>query len=160
MMVRRTQWLLTLVLIQISSASPKTPKSECLPTSLDLKQFHCAKVESQYVCEDEHKECNDWARRGECKANPQYMKLSCRKSCQTCLSLQVNPIQIVNSTEFVQRVAQQMQETRQYIHKMAEKNVKFLSTCVNRNELCSQWAAQHKCKEVKHQCKAACRACV
>ena len=30
---------------------------------------------------DEHQDCGGWAARGECDANPGYMRVSCRLSC-------------------------------------------------------------------------------
>eukprot|EP00192_Tetraselmis_astigmatica_P021899 CAMPEP_0117695622 /NCGR_PEP_ID=MMETSP0804-20121206/28237_1 /TAXON_ID=1074897 /ORGANISM="Tetraselmis astigmatica, Strain CCMP880" /LENGTH=264 /DNA_ID=CAMNT_0005509705 /DNA_START=241 /DNA_END=1035 /DNA_ORIENTATION=- len=35
-------------------------------------------------CKDEAPHCEDWATDGECDANPRFMKISCRKSCNTC----------------------------------------------------------------------------
>ena len=36
------------------------------------------------VCEDKHPECENWAKVGECDANPAYMLTSCAVSCKTC----------------------------------------------------------------------------
>ena len=36
------------------------------------------------VCRDEHEECANWARLGECDANPNYMHESCAPACGTC----------------------------------------------------------------------------
>ncbi|KAH8060293.1 hypothetical protein JL720_13631 [Aureococcus anophagefferens] len=36
------------------------------------------------VCRDEHAECANWARLGECDANPNYMHESCAPACGTC----------------------------------------------------------------------------
>ncbi|KAH8095963.1 hypothetical protein JL720_3300 [Aureococcus anophagefferens] len=36
------------------------------------------------VCRDEHTECANWARLGECDANPNYMHESCAPACGTC----------------------------------------------------------------------------
>ena len=35
-------------------------------------------------CVDSHKKCAWWARRGECRKNPKWMRRRCRKSCNTC----------------------------------------------------------------------------
>ena len=36
-------------------------------------------------CKDEYpKACEDWSKKGECKANPGWMHLHCEKSCGIC----------------------------------------------------------------------------
>ncbi|XP_078687757.1 uncharacterized protein LOC144919944 [Branchiostoma floridae x Branchiostoma belcheri] len=35
-------------------------------------------------CRDTHQHCEDWARRGECTKNPNYMHVRCRPSCRLC----------------------------------------------------------------------------
>lgn len=35
-------------------------------------------------CEDYHEMCEKWSQKGECKANPEYMLLNCRSSCEVC----------------------------------------------------------------------------
>ena len=37
-------------------------------------------------CIDEHENCKGWAKVGECEANPKYMLVSCRRSCNVCNS--------------------------------------------------------------------------
>jgi len=39
---------------------------------------------AEVVCDDDHPSCSEWARLGECEANPAYMEVSCAKSCATC----------------------------------------------------------------------------
>jgi hypothetical protein len=39
---------------------------------------------AKVACDDEHPSCAEWARLGECAANPAYMEMSCAKSCATC----------------------------------------------------------------------------
>lgn len=36
------------------------------------------------VCKDNNQWCNWWMRRGECRINPGYMKVNCKKSCRVC----------------------------------------------------------------------------
>ena len=36
------------------------------------------------LCKDDDQYCADWAAKGECKANPVYMLVSCRRACSTC----------------------------------------------------------------------------
>ena len=35
-------------------------------------------------CKDEHDACANWAKSGECKANPGFMRASCPVSCDSC----------------------------------------------------------------------------
>ena len=36
------------------------------------------------ICIDESVDCNEWASRGECVNNPEYMLIGCRKTCHAC----------------------------------------------------------------------------
>jgi hypothetical protein len=36
------------------------------------------------LCRNEHEKCQEWAGRGECDANPNFMRYSCGGSCGTC----------------------------------------------------------------------------
>merc|ERR1712142_1119617 len=36
------------------------------------------------TCEDNHNRCAEWAARGECEKNPNYMLRNCKKSCKVC----------------------------------------------------------------------------
>ena len=36
------------------------------------------------ACVDGHDKCAEWAMKGECDANPSYMKVTCAKSCGAC----------------------------------------------------------------------------
>ena len=37
-----------------------------------------------YTLTDSHPECSEWAKSGECEANPRWMIPNCQKSCDTC----------------------------------------------------------------------------
>ena len=55
--------------------------------SADDKTCQAVQIEDQvdeHNCEDQHKDCEYWARHGECDANPLYMKDKCRRSCKVC----------------------------------------------------------------------------
>jgi len=49
-------------------------------------EFYDFLVEEQEEneCQDGHKFCKDWASRGECTTNSQWMSVNCKKSCKTC----------------------------------------------------------------------------
>ena len=36
-------------------------------------------------CENDHAECENWAKSGECASNPGYMAVSCKRACDACL---------------------------------------------------------------------------
>ena len=42
------------------------------------------KVHEQPNCIDSDPRCGDWAKAGECAANPSYMLTSCAKACRSC----------------------------------------------------------------------------
>jgi hypothetical protein len=49
-------------------------------------------------CVDDHDQCDDWARKGECDRNAEFMATSCRRSCELCKTLiQVSTIAVVPS---------------------------------------------------------------
>jgi len=56
------------------------------PTAKQGYEFLCPGWE---VCKDDNETCVDWAKRGECAKNPDYMKLFCKQSCNNCPELQV-----------------------------------------------------------------------
>ena len=55
--------------------------SYLIPTSTD--PWHDAGGFFQR-CHNEHPQCQEWASRGECKLNPNYMLVNCAGSCRTC----------------------------------------------------------------------------
>ena len=49
-----------------------------------IKKSRSSRRRSRARCVDSHKKCAWWARRGECRKNPKWMRRRCRKSCNTC----------------------------------------------------------------------------
>ena len=43
-----------------------------------------ADVGSNSQCADQHENCKFWADQGECAANPPYMHVYCKRSCELC----------------------------------------------------------------------------
>eukprot|EP00195_Chlamydomonas_chlamydogama_P017790 CAMPEP_0202892052 /NCGR_PEP_ID=MMETSP1392-20130828/1901_1 /ASSEMBLY_ACC=CAM_ASM_000868 /TAXON_ID=225041 /ORGANISM="Chlamydomonas chlamydogama, Strain SAG 11-48b" /LENGTH=613 /DNA_ID=CAMNT_0049575927 /DNA_START=352 /DNA_END=2193 /DNA_ORIENTATION=- len=43
-----------------------------------------ARVEAHFDCQDFHDKCHEWASKGECNTNPEYMQATCKKSCGVC----------------------------------------------------------------------------
>jgi hypothetical protein len=53
-------------------------------------------------CTDDNSNCPSWAKSGECTANPGYMKVNCKKSCNTC---SISQCQESNPTDCANRAA-------------------------------------------------------
>ena len=45
-------------------------------------------------CKDNNKNCDGWAKIGECEKNPGYMLSNCMKSCGTCEGGGKGPVKI------------------------------------------------------------------
>ena len=59
-----------------SSINDKTGavQTECIPSTDDHSIFHCSNgAKSKLSCIDTNDDCPNWAKRGECSKNPQYM---------------------------------------------------------------------------------------
>lgn len=50
--------------------------------------------------EDSDKQCDEWASRGECEGNSEYMHINCRKSCKLCQSTSGGVGFVVSEGEF------------------------------------------------------------
>ncbi len=167
-------WLILAINLALSFAQdtnhkPKSHtdvKTECLASNEDFSAFHCLPVEPLRIpCVDaEVQQCPDWASRGECSKNPQYMLIHCRKSCQSCIGLhQGDVLQIAPSEETRSQVLQRLVETQEYQHQKAENSVESLKTCVNKHEMCTHWSIIGECETNEHymkrECPAACKKC-
>lgn len=70
----------------------------CLSVSLSVLFYHVIVTftfPSDEDCQDSDENCSAWADRGECEANPAWMRPNCARSCRTCggrfiLSLSAN----------------------------------------------------------------------
>lgn len=97
----------------------------------------CRSSDSFPGCEDEEEECAEWAKLGECEANPNYMLQKCQKSCGTC--------------------ADSTAERNKKIRSLSKSN------CVDSNEECDKWASQGECDAnpnyMLSSCKKSCFVC-
>jgi prolyl 4-hydroxylase len=126
-------------------------------------------------CVDEHENCGFWAQIGECDNNPNYMKVSCQKSCKTCnkkvvpqaasvgsvgkktdgkhleIQRQTEALGVIQSIEGEQReeVATRVQESLAYMQSdtVLELDEAVRSKCQNRHELCAFWAVIGECEK-------------
>ena len=158
-----------------TTKTPATPKqapvagTECLATDLDFSDFHCLNSPPLEVqCENEHPECQSWADRGECKANPQYMLTGCRKSCGTCIPYHGlmeygNVPQIAPDSQTRQQVLDKLRQTQAYQFKFAQHSWESFKTCRNISHMCAYWSiigeCQHNPELMQRECAAACQTC-
>lgn len=54
------------------------------PKWIHLKPYEAPGNTAKAGCLDEDSRCEDWSLQGECTANPGFMLVSCRKSCNAC----------------------------------------------------------------------------
>lgn len=144
-------------------------KTECLAVDEELSSFHCLSVRDAdrlVPCIDtKEDECPNWAAQGECTKNPQFMLLQCRKSCNSCIDLQQQGgvVQVAPHRENRSSILEHLVETQVYQHDLAHQSVEYLTTCVNKHELCTHWSLEGECKANPHfmytECPAACRTC-
>lgn len=97
----------------------------------------CLSSDSLVGCEDEEEMCEEWAKMGECEANPNYMLKSCQKSCGTCGD----------------SVAERSKKIRTLMK----------SNCLDSNDECDKWASQGECDAnpnyMLNSCKKSCFVC-
>lgn len=149
-----------------ASAKPQpkdNAKMECLPTDEDMTSFTCLNARDSIECINVHPECEEWAKKGECKNNPQYMLLSCRKACQSCITLHHGGITQL-AAQHPRHVIQELVESQHYLHKLAnDSGVKHLKSCINKHEMCTEWAVLGECESnsgfMQTECRLACRTC-
>jgi hypothetical protein len=159
-------FLLLCIFVVTVAEKKEGRKTECLGSTEDGSAFHCIPISEplRVSCIDTETRCPDWTIAGECKNNPQFMLIHCRKSCQSCIELHAGGVtQIAPLEETRHQVLQKLVETQEYQHQQAEKTVRTLETCLNKHELCTHWSLQDDCETNAHfmrgECSAACRVC-
>ena len=53
-------------------------------------------------CEDNHENCESWAKTGECEKNPSYMKPNCKLSCGLCRQCQKGDVLCERKNRFLE----------------------------------------------------------
>ena len=149
-----------------TAGTPKVAKTECLPSKEDYTQFHCLSTATppRIPCIDaEETECPNWAKRGECTNNPQYMLIHCRKSCDSCIDLHMGVVQMAPDDHLREQVLRRLIDTQEYMHRQAEISVRVLTKCVNKHDLCTHWSVQGECETnagfMHTECAPACQTC-
>lgn len=125
--------LYCLVFVLLCQTVASKGRGECLPVNGEKESsFHCLpnKLNTQ-TCEDEHENCNAWARKNECRKNPSFMMKGCRKSCGTCLDLHVGEIQVSPDADTARAVLERLVATQDYIYEETERNPHVFRKCKN-----------------------------
>jgi hypothetical protein len=78
-MVLLQQRLLPLLLFLVSNIGSSGEEGSCLANT----DGSCVAA-SEQACDDSHERCDYWASIGECRVNPNWMEVNCRKSCNVC----------------------------------------------------------------------------
>lgn len=137
---------------------------ECLATTSDMDSFRCITSGSMRItCVDEDERCPVWAKQDECKTNPQYMLVSCRKSCSSCIPLHPGEEPQVALHGSSAKVLERLYETQEYLHKEAIRNVETLKYCRNKHPECTYWWSIGECQKnpqfMTTECAPACQTC-
>jgi hypothetical protein len=154
-----------LVCQNVDAAAPtKNAKTECIPVKDDHSAFHCMDSEPPKIkCTNEDERCEEWASRGECTSNPQYMLTKCRHACDSCVDLHSGVVQIAPDEDIREAILSRLIETQAYMHIQADQNVKALNKCVNKHDLCTHWSVRGECETNSHfmqaECAPACKSC-
>jgi prolyl 4-hydroxylase len=140
-------------------------------------------------CRNKDEFCAYWAKTGQCKANPVYMKTHCAPVCQTCDPRSTVPVEgyaattsspterseAKNEMAFGVKQVVQDEPTRQIItaaiHYMnnvvwanpGKYSEEIRKNCRNHDEFCAYWAATGVCKEnpsyMNVRCNPVCQSC-
>lgn len=118
--------------LQVVASKVAKSRGECLPINGQPDSFHCLSHNlDTKECEDQHETCNTWARKGECRKNPSFMMLNCRKSCGTCLDLHVGEVQTAPDAALARAVLERLVATQDYIYAETERNPQVFRKCKN-----------------------------
>jgi hypothetical protein len=142
----------------------KVVQMECLADTPDLNSFRCIAAGSpRYSCIDVDKRCADWAKKGECKNNPNYMLVKCRKSCSSCIPLHSGDEPQIADRKSRSKVLERLYETQEYLHRQADRNIESLKRCVDHHPECTHWWSVGDCQRnprfMHKECSAACQTC-
>jgi hypothetical protein len=164
-----TFMLLTLPqsLLAEKTAKTTTTPGECVPLATDLSFFQCKPRQPNrgVPCIDAYDKCSEWGE-AECRNNPQFMLVQCRKTCASCLSVHVGVTQIAPDDDHAVREAvyQRLIQTQEYVHEIMKHNVKSLEKCQNNDPQCTAMAVKGKCEThpgfMNVECAPACQTCI
>lgn len=106
------------------------------------------------LCLDDRDECPKYSKRGDCNTNKKFMHAHCKLSCNVCPSnLQYfdtdygEPQEI--SGKDSAKIEKRIQDAEKYMKTKVAKLTMYHSvrdSCINRDKLCSKWAADGECE--------------
>ena len=126
------------------------------------------KVDNQQHCLDEHVDCQNWSKIGECHKNPGYMLNHCKKSCKVCGIIDDNDFgtpQEIPRTDDFDAIKDIITKSTEYMKKINMDSTydEVRHKCQNQHAHCSQWALRTGCDDnptvMKQQCAPACQSC-
>ncbi|XP_055891856.1 putative tyrosinase-like protein tyr-3 isoform X2 [Biomphalaria glabrata] len=113
-------------------------------------------------CVDKNQNCSSWAVNWECKKNPNFMDVNCRKSCGKCDHV---PCVNNNINCSMWAVKGECKANPKYMAINCGKACGICDNveCVNKNVSCSKWAVRGECKAnpdyMVNNCRKACGIC-
>jgi len=139
-------------------------------------------------CKDHHEMCSFWAKKGECKKNPNYMRSNCQISCNTCKNKKQTNVKTKRTSKLSSRDSKLLEGTTEFGEKQEASGDKFEATmdviekstlymsrdlkdlppkvieqCKNRHKLCAFWAAIGECEAnisyMTTNCAPSCLSC-
>lgn len=135
----------------------------------EIKNTNNRLKELYIECKDMEPRCQQWADHGECKNNPYYMRVSCRRSCGECEDYDVDlgEIQSIHGEKrgdvleiYLKSV---LYKKNEIVANPKKHDFNVQKECVNKHELCAFWATVGECtvnpKYMKLQCGPSCRSC-
>merc|ERR1719154_95668 len=122
--------------VTTTTAAPTTTPTEGTTTSSN--------------CKDDNQFCSDWATKGECTRNAEFMNLSCKKSCNSCSSTTTTTTEKATTTTTLGTTTKAATTTQS-------------SICEDKNQYCSDWATKGDCETnagfMLLSCKKSCKVC-
>ncbi|XP_074658082.1 uncharacterized protein LOC141911033 [Tubulanus polymorphus] len=114
-------------------------------------------------CEDNHGSCAQWAKDEECKKNPVYMLINCKKSCELCKQECKDESKSCTSWAIQGKCYEKPFQMMFKCQKACKVCGKPNPDCLDNNVQCPEWARQGEClKNPKYmllQCKDSCHMC-
>ncbi|KAK6644309.1 hypothetical protein RUM43_000576 [Polyplax serrata] len=140
---------------------------ECGGGGQTIEETTLKPVQPTGECEDNHRFCSYWSRRGECSKNPNWMLANCKKSCNQCAKKCNNYnkdcefwAKIGECTKNPSYMTIYCAQSCNTCH-IAHRNE--TSTCTDNNQYCPAWAADNQCAVNPNYmliyCRRSCRQC-
>ncbi|XP_066973579.1 hatching enzyme 1.2-like [Macrobrachium rosenbergii] len=113
-------------------------------------------------CVDLNTFCPSWASEGQCKSNPGYMRVNCKKSCNTCGTEVCGDI-AGNCGSW--SASGECERNPAFMKQNCRRACGFCTSdgCVDQNEYCFDWAAKGQCSSnpdyMKSYCEKSCGLC-